>query len=59
MRPLMPSELRRALGVAIAALLDELREADAALTARLEEPLRELAAMPPPVAGPAREGKGE
>lgn len=58
-RALMPSELRRALGVAIAALLDELREADAALTARLEEPLRELGAVPPPVAGPAREGKGE
>ncbi len=57
-RALTPDELRRAFGVATAALLDELREADAALATRLEGPLRELAAAPlPPLASPG-EGLG-
>jgi len=57
-RALTPAELRRALGVATTALLGELREADAALAARLEGPLRELAAAPPSVSGPTGEGMG-
>jgi hypothetical protein len=41
-RTLTPSELWRALGVAAAQLLRELREADADLARRLEGPLLEL-----------------
>ncbi|HET7037940.1 MAG TPA: hypothetical protein VFI42_19865 [Thermomicrobiaceae bacterium] len=42
-RALTPPELRRALGAAAALFLTELREADAALARRLEQPLLELA----------------
>lgn len=44
-RTLTPSELRRALGVATALLLDELRHADAELAAMLEKSLLELSQM--------------
>lgn len=47
-RTLTPSELWRALGVTATQLLGELREADAALAAKLEGPLRELASATPP-----------
>lgn len=44
-RTLALSELRRALGAATTHLLRELEAADAGLARRLEEPLRELAAL--------------
>jgi hypothetical protein len=43
-RTLTPSELRRTLGVAATALLDEIGEVDSELAHRLAGPLRELAA---------------
>jgi len=51
-RAMTLAELRRALDVAIMALLGELRETDAGVAARLARPLRELAAAPPPAARP-------